>query len=220
MAQDSFKLGVVLLTILVGLTLSNGKPDELLNCQNRFLKSLSFFLENQHYFYSLEGQQVSPNVQLRLKRDTAKEETTQPPVTQEVTSEVNATKTTESSSTEKTQDSVIQPDKSRGFINESTVLENVDVNDSTFNASIESHLKDDNLTADHATDHFKYYNSTFVKFSESWIDLEEWNRTIHPGIVNQHSMLSKSYRYKMYTIDFTAILYKNSDFSGVRQRLL
>jgi len=173
MGQDSFKLGVVLLTILVGLTLSN---------------------ENQHYFYSLEGQQVSPNVQLRLKRDTAKEETTQPPVTQEVTSEVNATKTTESSSTEKTQDSVIQPDKSRGFINESTVLENVDVNDSTFNASIESHLKDDNLTADHATDHFKYYNSTFVKFSESWIDLEEWNRTIHPGIVNQHSMLSKSYR--------------------------
>merc|ERR1712141_315589 len=44
------------------------------------------------------------------------------------------------------------------------------------------------------TDHHKYYNSTFTSFNGSWIDLEEWNKTIHPGIVFEHPMLSKSYR--------------------------
>jgi len=176
MAQDSFKY-LILLTILVGLTLSN---------------------EHQHYFYSLDGEQVSPNVNLRLKRDT--QETTKAPSVKPVTptTSVETTKATDastsSSSTEKSSQNPETADKSRGWLNETTVLENVDVNDNTFNASIESHLKDDNLTVDSATDHFKYYNSTYVTFEDNWIDLDEWNRTTHPGIVNQHSMLSKSYR--------------------------
>merc|ERR1712226_982672 len=31
-------------------------------------------------------------------------------------------------------------------------------------------------------------------FEKSWIDLKEWNATKHPGIVQEHEMLSKSYR--------------------------
>ena len=156
------------------------------------------FVEHQHYFYSLDGEQVSPNVNLRLKRDT--QETTKAPSVKPVTptTSVETTKATDastSSSTEKSSQNPETADKSRGWLNETTVLENVDVNDNTFNASIESHLKDDNLTVDSATDHFKYYNSTYVTFEDNWIDLDEWNRTTHPGIVNQHSMLSKSYRY-------------------------
>ena len=196
MAQDSFKY-LILLTILVGLTLSNGKPQILIS---DFQSNLTFvfIVEHQHYFYSLDGEQVSPNVNLRLKRDT--QETTKAPsskpVTQATSVAVETTKATDASvSSSSTEKSSQEADKSRGWLNETTVLENVDVNDKTFNASIESHLNDENLTADHATDHFKYYNSTFVQFEENWIDLEEWNKTTHPGIVNQHSMLSKSYRY-------------------------
>ena len=43
-------------------------------------------------------------------------------------------------------------------------------------------------------DHYKYYKHTFKPFNESWIDLEKWNTSVHPGIVNIHDMLSKSYR--------------------------
>ena len=43
-------------------------------------------------------------------------------------------------------------------------------------------------------DHYKYYRHTFKPFNESWIDLEKWNTSVHPGIVFTHDMLSKSYR--------------------------
>ena len=197
MAQDSFKY-LILLTILVGLTLSNGEPFSYIKLIRPDIILTFVFVEHQHYFYSLDGEQVSPNVNLRLKRDT--QETTKAPSVKPVTptTSVETTKATDastSSSTEKSSQNPETADKSRGWLNETTVLENVDVNDNTFNASIESHLKDDNLTVDSATDHFKYYNSTYVTFEDNWIDLDEWNRTTHPGIVNQHSMLSKSYRY-------------------------
>ena len=43
------------------------------------------------------------------------------------------------------------------------------------------------------TEHYKYYNSSFVPFGPSWVDLEKWNIS-NPGIVKTHEMLSKSYR--------------------------
>jgi hypothetical protein len=43
------------------------------------------------------------------------------------------------------------------------------------------------------TEHYKYYNSSFVSFEKNWVDLEIWNKT-SPGIVRTHEMLSKSYR--------------------------
>jgi len=181
MGQDSFKLGVILLTILVGLTLSN---------------------EHQKYFYHLDGQEISPNVQLRLKRDTSEAENT--PTTKPVTQETSTTVQTSSvasnpaaSIPSSTENQSENPSKPRGWQpppdNDSAFLENVDLKSDKINATIESHLKEENLTASNE-DHYKYYNSTFVPFEGNWIDLEEWNKTIHPGIVNQHSMLSKSYR--------------------------
>lgn len=44
------------------------------------------------------------------------------------------------------------------------------------------------------TDEYKYYKQSQIPFEQSWIDLERWNGTVHPGIVVQHTMLSKSYR--------------------------
>jgi len=89
--------------------------------------------------------------------------------------------------------------KSRGFIlpsNLTTTLKELDVNDKVINATIDTHLSAgdlDNIT-NATNDHHKYYNSSQYDFKSSWIDLNEWNKTKHPGIVHEHSMLSKSYR--------------------------
>lgn len=72
-----------------------------------------------------------------------------------------------------------------------SVLKEVDVTESKINETLKSHIEKENWKENE--DHYKYYNSTFISFNSSWIDLEEWNRT-NPGIVYQHSMLSKSYR--------------------------
>jgi len=169
MAQGNFKLGVVILAILVGLTLSN---------------------EHQRYFYSLDGEVNSPNVQLRLKRDT--QETTSAPTTKPVTQATTETNEVSSSSTSSTSEPP-QPGNRGWQASDNEFLENVDLDQEKINATIESHLREDHLNAS-SEDHYKYYNSTFVPFDGNWIDLEEWNQTTHPGIVNQHSMLSKSYR--------------------------
>jgi len=96
-----------------------------------------------------------------------------------------------------TEDQIDQ--KNRGFIppeNETTVLKEIldtDLNPhSDFNATIDSHLKSDNMSR--SSDDHRYYISEPSPFQESWINLTEWNSTKHPGIVQEHAMLSKSYR--------------------------
>lgn len=90
-----------------------------------------------------------------------------------------------------------QIDRSKGYINETAVLKEIidtDLNPhSHFNTTIDSHLKTDNLNQS-VTDNHKYYMSESARFEKSWIDLKEWNATKHPGIVQEHAMLSKSYR--------------------------
>ena len=89
-----------------------------------------------------------------------------------------------------------QIDRSKGYINESAVLKEIidtDLNPhANFNTTIDSHLKTDHMNQ--SADNHKYYMSEPSSFEKSWIDLKEWNTTKHPGIVQEHAMLSKSYR--------------------------
>jgi len=89
-----------------------------------------------------------------------------------------------------------QIDRSKGYINETAVLKEIidtDLNPhANFNTTIDSHLKTDHMNQ--SADNHKYYMSEPSPFEKSWIDLKEWNATKHPGIVQEHAMLSKSYR--------------------------
>lgn len=89
-----------------------------------------------------------------------------------------------------------QIDRSKGYINETAVLKEIidtDLNPhANFNTTIDSHLKTDHMNK--SADNHKYYMSEPSSFEKSWIDLKEWNATKHPGIVQEHAMLSKSYR--------------------------
>ena len=89
-----------------------------------------------------------------------------------------------------------QIDRSKGYINETAVLKEIidtDLNPhANFNTTIDSHLKTDHMNR--SADNHKYYMSEPSPFEKSWIDLKEWNATKHPGIVQEHAMLSKSYR--------------------------
>lgn len=92
-----------------------------------------------------------------------------------------------------------QIDRSRGYINETVataVLKDIidtDLNPhANFNTTIDPNLKTDHMNQ--SADNHKYYMSEPSSFEKSWIDLKEWNTTKHPGIVQEHAMLSKSYR--------------------------
>lgn len=113
------------------------------------------------------------------------------------------TNTTSSSTTEQQKTEVEKPivtdiGKARGFIppeNETTILKEIadsDIPQSKINETVESHKQSEGLK--NITDNHKYYSSSTFPFKNSWIDLNEWNNTKHPGIVHEHSMLSKSYR--------------------------
>jgi len=112
---------------------------------------------------------------------------------------ITSTSKTDTTKTEVDKKIVKDISKARGFIlpsNLTTTLQELDAPDKFINATIDSHLaKGDLKNISAATnDHHKYYNSSTYDFKRSWIDLEQWNKTKHPGIVKQHSMLSQSYR--------------------------
>lgn len=169
--------------------------------------SLSVCIEPQgleYNYYSTFDQQSSHSEEffLRAKRDVGEEaaeaqesSSKSAESTTTVASNISeSTSSTADTSTSKPQNAE-DDDKNRGWQppeTENTVLKEIDLSDAKINDTLDSHIQEEGLK--NMQEHYKYYNSTFIPFNDSWIDLEEWNKTTHPGIVYQHSMLSRSYR--------------------------
>ena len=125
---------------------------------------------------------------------------------------VTTTNSTEQKSVAENAGTTLEVDKDRGYVppeNETSVIKPFDeanlkeLDDASFDAKFD--ISDDSakdIANKHGygeafrneTDHHKYYSSKKVHFDQAWIDLEKWNKSTHPGIVQEHSMLSKSYR--------------------------
>jgi len=159
-----------------------------------------------YYFYeSQNGVENSEIHGVRLRRETNE-------ISDGVTSTTEKSSTTSSKILSKNipespvSDVSSQDDESskqRGYIppagNATMVLKNVEdtlnreMKPSTNISKIIDTALKEGVDTKNDTEHYKYYNSSFVPFRESWVDLENWNQTT-PGIVKTHEMLSKSYR--------------------------
>lgn len=163
---------------------------------------------NSYFFYESENGVEHPDIhQVRLKRDatdTKTDATASNSTSAGSSSTIAAPTTTVSPKTPESPVSDVSKEdsKSRGWMapeNETMVVKEInenmiDVPDEKINATLKQHIKDEGLNDKEDIDHYKYYKHTFKPFNESWIDLEKWNTSVHPGIVNIHDMLSKSYR--------------------------
>lgn len=170
MAHD-LKFSVVLLTLSVSLAISLKTQPGL-----------------EYFFYSPLGQKSSEEFIIRVKRDDSN------PISTTTTS-TNSTTTTTILSTILSQNSTEDSSKNRGWQppeNQTTILKNVDLKEGKINETIKAKIEEEGFKG--KDDYFKYYKNVTIPFNNTWIDLEEWNKTTHPGIVYQHSMLSKSYR--------------------------
>lgn len=154
--------------------------------------------------YSTFDQQSLTNSQeffVRVKRDSVEEAAATDGASESSAKSDESTVSSNTSNSSSTTVTPLSDDKARGWQppeNETTVLKEIDLDEAKINATLDSHIKEEGLK--NMQEHYKYYNSTFIPFNDSWIDLDEWNKTTHPGIVYQHSMLSRSYRY-----DFLAL---------------
>lgn len=148
----------------------------------------------EYFFYSPLGQKSSEEFIIRVKREDSN------PISTTTTS-TNSTTTTTILSTILSQNSTEDSSKNRGWQppeNQTTILKNVDLKEGKINETIKAKIEEEGFKG--KDDYFKYYKNVTIPFNNTWIDLEEWNKTTHPGIVYQHSMLSKSYRYAKKSI--------------------
>jgi len=173
------------LILTFGLTLSN--PQAL----------------GSYYFYeSQNGVENSEIHGVRLRRDATEESDSVTSTTEKSSSTTSSKILSKNNIPESPVSDVSSQDddssKKRGYIppesEETMILKEEDVEKPSQNiAKVIDTALDKGLDTKNDTEHYKYYNSSFVPFGPSWVDLEKWNIS-NPGIVKTHEMLSKSYR--------------------------
>jgi len=216
MAQD-WKCCLFLLTFFVGLTLSLPQTEKGL--EYYFYSPLGQ-KSSEEFLLRVKRDDDNTNEIKQKDGNPADSADSVPSLVTSETTPSNSSKTNITTTNSTDQKSVAEKagtipelDKDRGYVppeNETSVIKPFDeanlkeLDDASFDAKFD--ISDDSakdIANKHGygeafrneTDHHKYYSSKKVHFESAWIDLEKWNKSeSHPGIVQEHSMLSKSYR--------------------------
>lgn len=93
----------------------------------------------------------------------------------------------------RSEDDGTSDDGARGWKSAEELVNTVDISDAKINASMEQSQKDDNITIEIKPDESIYYEHEKADFRSHWVDLDELE-SLEVGSVQEHPMLSKSYR--------------------------